>query len=472
MLSEFRESVVANRLVRHTFGISVLVGMSAACSDDDTHRTTLNARGSGGSAASMGGSGGGAGAPGRAGSGEATAMDAGVGPSDAGPVDRDVFRPEERAATPELVAMLQVPAGFRVNVFADQLQHARMLAVRDADVYLTRPEQGDVLRLRDTNADGVADERVTVASGLALVHGIVFRGADVYLATPNQVYRASVDAQGGFSAPAVLIPDLPDGGQHGNRTLGVGPDDALYISIGSSCDACRETDEEHATILRASLDGSSRAVFARGLRNTIGFGWHPTTGVLWGMDHGSDFRGGDVPPEELNRIEAGSDYGWPYCFGQRQVDPIIDDPPQGSKAAYCANTTPAALETQAHNAPIGLVFYTANGFPAEYRNNAFVAMHGSWNRYPPTGYSIVRIVFDSAGEPRRFEDFLGGFLIQNGAATFGRPAGINVAPDGSLLFSDDSNGVIYRVSYPGADADAGAGGGGVPAADAGAPDAG
>ena len=472
MRLHFYSNFASSRLLRHTASIAALLAGAAACSDDDTdsNRSSLRPTGGSGGTTAAGGSGGGNAGTAGSSSGGAAALPMDAGSGDAGTsIQADVFRPEERPSTPALLAGLTLPPGFRLNVFADQLEQARMLAVRGQDVYLTRPGQGDVVRLRDTNADGAADDRVSVATGLPLVHGIVFRGADVYLATPTEVFRASVDAAGGFGTPTPLISDLPDGGQHPYRTLGIGPDDALYISVGSDCDACPEPNPEHATLLRAAADGSSREVFARGLRNTIGFGWHPETNVLWGMDHGSDLRGGDVPPEELNRIEAGNDYGWPYCFGQRQLDPIIQDPPQMTKAAYCAGTTPATLETQAHNAPIGLVFYTASNFPAEYRNDAFVAMHGSWNRLPPTGYKVVRLVFDDAGQPQRFEDFVTGFLIEGGTATFGRPAGIGVAPDGTLLFTDDTNGVIYRVSYD-TGADAGAADAG--AVDAGAADAG
>jgi glucose/arabinose dehydrogenase len=198
-------------------------------------------------------------------------------------------------------------------------------------------------------------------------------------------------------------------------------------------------------MLRAGLDGSTRTVFARGLRNTIGFDWHPETGTLWGMDHGSDFRGDDLPPEELNRIVSGGNYGWPYCYGEREIDPIIQDPPGTTKEAYCAATLPSVLENQAHEAPIGMVFYDGTAFGAEYSGDAFVALHGSWNRFPPTGFEVVRIRFD-AGEPVAIEDFVSGFLIEGGNAQFGRPAGITVAPDGALIFSDDANGMIYRVA--------------------------
>jgi glucose/arabinose dehydrogenase len=156
--------------------------------------------------------------------------------------------------------------------------------------------------------------------------------------------------------------------------------------------------------------------------------------------------GGNVPPEELNRIESGKNYGWPYCYGNRQVDPVMPDPPDMTKEAFCATTEPPLLENQAHEAPIGFTFYTGTNFPAEYTGDAFVALHGSWNRFPPTGYKVVRLQFEN-GQPTAFQDFVTGFLIEDGKAHFGRPAGITVAPDGSLLFSDDINGVIYRVRH-------------------------
>jgi glucose/arabinose dehydrogenase len=356
-----------------------------------------------------------------------------------------IFRPERRDFTPERLAGLNVAPGFVVNAFATSLGNARMLAVHGEHVYVTRTEQGDVIRLQDSNDDGQSDSVTTVAQGLENVHGIAITGDQVYLATINEVMRGDIDTAGGFQNLTTIIDDLPDGGQHYRRTLGVGPDGALYISVGSSCDACAEPDPEHATLLRASLDGTTRSVFARGLRNTIGFDWHPSTNELWGMDHGSDMRGDDIPPEELNHLTQGSNYGWPYCFGARVVDPIIDDPTGTTKEAYCATTEPAVLAAQAHSAPIGLTFYAGTAFPEAYRDDAFVAFHGSWDRSVPVGYRVVRVRFE-AGEPVAFEDFVSGFLIENGAAFFGRPAGITTGPDGALLFSDDINGTIYRVA--------------------------
>lgn len=369
-------------------------------------------------------------------------------PGNSATVEGAITAPAQRAMTPALVNQLQLPAGFSVAVWADGLGNPRMMAFGpDGTLYVTRRQQGDVLALRDLNGDGRADEQQVVASNLTGVHGITVRDSALYLATPTHVYRADILSNGTLSAPQVIISDLPLGGQHPNRTLGFGPDGLLYITVGSTCNACDDNDE-NATMHRANADGSGRTVIATGLRNTIGFGWHPVSGQLWGMDHGSDWRGDDQPPEELNRIDVGGNYGWPFCFADRLVDRFIPTPPQGTtREAYCATTRGPVLTYQAHSAPIGMTFYTAGQFPAEYRNDAFVAMRGSWNRRQPTGYKIVRIQFNDGGQPVAISDFLTGFLIENGQAHFGRLAGVTVAPDGSLLVSEDTNGVIYRITY-------------------------
>jgi glucose/arabinose dehydrogenase len=371
---------------------------------------------------------------------------AGAG-GDAGGAGPEAFRPEERGFNQQAFDQLSLPAGFAINVYRTGLGNARMLGVHGEHVYVTQPAQGNVVRLMDVDGDGVAESQVVVAENLPMVHGIAFRGDDVFLANVHSVYRGTVAADGAFTGLSEIIDDLPDGGQHARRTLGVGPDQLLYISIGSDCDACAEPNPEHATLLRSSLTGqaaAARTIFAKGLRNTIGFGWHPVTGTLWGMDQGSDWRGDDLPPEELNAIAAGNDYGWPYCFGARVPDPIIQDPPGMTKAQYCAPTTAPVLLNQAHQSPIGLTFYEGSSFPERYQEGAFVAFHGSWNRKPATGYRVAFIPFVN-GQPSAIEDFVSGFLIDGGKATFGRPAGIAVAPDGALLFTDDTNGIVYRV---------------------------
>ncbi len=349
---------------------------------------------------------------------------------------------------------LTLPDGFQVNVFAQGLGNARWMAVMpDGFILLTRRQEGDVVALSDQDGDGMNDseEINVVASDLPYVHGITFNNGLVYLVTDTKLFTAEYLGGGSFGALQEIISDLPDAGQHPNRTLAFSPDGALFITVGSTCNACAETNPESATILRAQPDGSAREVFAEGLRNTIGFGWHPVTGELWAFDHGSDWRGDEQPPEELNRLEFDMNYGWPFCYGDRQPDVFIaSEPPGGTgRAAHCQTTVGPVLEYTAHSAPIGMVFYTAEQFPEDYRSDAFVAMRGSWNRNPPTGYKVVRVVFDDDGQPTGFEDFLTGFLIEDQLANFGRLAGLAIAPDGSLLIAEDQNGVIYRVSYTG-----------------------
>ena len=367
------------------------------------------------------------------------------------PVTGYMSTPTKRPFSDAIARSLTVPAGFEVSVFASGLGAPRMLAVGDdGTVYVTRRDSGDVLALRDGDGDGRADgtPRKVVAS-LPRVHGIAARGGSLYLATVKEVFVVDARAEGQPAEPRLIIGDLPDGGQHPNRTLDVGPDGMLYISIGSSCNACVETNDEHATILRAKLDGSERGVYARGLRNTVGWGWHPETREMWGMDHGSDWRGNDTPPEELNLIQSSAHYGWPFCYGDKVVDRLLaSDPPGATKEDFCPRTAGAMLTYQAHSAPIQMAFYGGSQFPAEYRNDAFVAMRGSWNREPPTGYKVVRVRFEN-GKPVRLSDFLTGFLSADRQSYSARLAGIAVARDGSLLVSDDTNGAIYRVAYTG-----------------------
>ena len=359
-----------------------------------------------------------------------------------------LVKPENRGFSEARAEQLRVPDGFGVNVFARDLGMPRMLAVsNDGTVYVTRRETDDVLALRDVDGDGRADATFPVVANLEGVHGITIHQGRLYLATVKEIYAAELLPDGSVGPLQLLVDDLPDGGQHPNRTIAFGPDGMLYVSVGSTCNACRETNEENATMIRAMPDGSRRTVIATGLRNTIGWGWHPETGQMWGMDHGSDWRGDDTPPEELNLIQEGGNYGWPYCYGDRTPDEYLAQDPRGTtKAQYCPTTVAPVVSYQAHSAPIGMVFYTGSQFPPEYRGDAFIAMRGSWNRNPPTGYKVVRLHFED-GWPTPLQDFLTGFLIEGGAAHFARLAGVAIAADGSLLVSDDTNGAIYRVSY-------------------------
>jgi glucose/arabinose dehydrogenase len=358
------------------------------------------------------------------------------------------FLPERRDFTPERLRQLKLPPGFKVNVFARDLGNPRMIAVGDDNtVYVTCHDQGRVVALRDKQNRGIADEQVAIVSDLKDVHGIVIHEGDLYLSTVHKIYKAHLLGGGKVEKPEPLKgPDLPDGAMHSKRTLGFGPDGMLYISVGSTCNNCQESNPENATILRAKADGTERRIFASGLRNTLGFAWHPGTHELWGVDNGSDDRGDQVPPEELNLIVEGGFYGWPWCFGNKQVDAMAPQPKGKTKEQVCETSIAPVLTYTAHAAPIAMTFYTGKQFPKDYTNDAFVVWRGSWNRLPPSGYCVTRVHFED-NKPVKIEDFLTGFLIENGRAQFARIAGIAMTRDGSLLVSDDENGIIYRVSY-------------------------
>lgn len=357
--------------------------------------------------------------------------------------------PIDIADDAELTGMLTAPDGVDVQVFARDLINPRMLAVSPAGhLYATRRSVGDVVMLKDHDGDGRADEVVTVASRAGM-HGIAFDGDTVFLATVNDVYTAEVAGDGTFGPLTRIINDLPDGGQHPNRTLAIGSDGMLYISAGSTCNACAETNPESATILRAKPDGTSRTIFASGLRNTIGFDWQPGSGQLWGMDHGIDWLGDEVQIEELNHIRQGNNYGWPYVYGMGEFNPQ-DNPPNGiSLETWAAMSTDPALGHTAHAAPMQMAFYDGAMFP-QWQGDAVVAMRGSWNRRPPSGYEVVRIDFER-GQPVGIEPLLTGFLVQDGDSWgyLGRLAGVAVAPDGAIFVSDDNRGIIYRLSATG-----------------------
>lgn len=363
------------------------------------------------------------------------------------PVSTHVFKPAKVPATEARVAQLKAPAGFKVSVFARELKNARMLAVAlDGRVYVSRRDTGDVLMLEDRNADGMADGAPVKVLDRPGAHGLAIKDGQLYVATVKEVFVAPLQPDGRAGEPKLLIGDLPDSGQHPNRTIAFGPDGMLYISVGSTCNACNESNPEHATLLRASPDGKSRVIVASGLRNTIGFDWHPTTGELWGMDHGIDFLGDDIQPEELNRIEQGRRYGWPHIWGDGQENPQSTPPGEVSKAQWKAASVPMVLSYTAHAAPMQMVFARGGGFPAEYAGDAFVTMRGSWNRKVAAGYEIVRVRFAN-GQPQRFEPFVSGFLTDGGRTHIARPVGLAWARDGALLMADDANGVIYRIAH-------------------------
>lgn len=368
-------------------------------------------------------------------------------------ISTHVFKPNKVAPTPERLSQIRAPDGFKVQPFATGLKNTRVIATApDGTVYVSRREQGDVLMLRDTNGDGRADGAPRVVANRPGAHGLAIHDNKFYLITVNEIFVSDIKADGTLAGLKLIIGDLPDGGQHGNRTIAFGPDGMLYISAGSTCNACNESNPESATMLRASPDGKTRTIYASGLRNTIGFDWKPDTAELWGLDNGIDFLGDEVQPEELNKIEQGKQYGWPHVWGAGGLNPQSTPVGGITKDQWKALSQPMVLGYAAHAAPMQLVFYrggySAKSFPGEYVGDAFATMRGSWNRKPASGYEIVRIHFDG-GKPQSITPFVTGFLTDGGKTHIARPMGLAVWKDGSLLMADDANGSIYRISYDG-----------------------
>ena len=360
-----------------------------------------------------------------------------------------IVKPDKVEATPARMAGIKAPPGFAVSVFASGLKNIRIIAVApDGTIYVSRRDQGDVLMFRDADNDGRADGPPVTVASRAGAHGLAIRDGKLYLATVKEVFVADILPDGRLSPLTLVIGDLPDAGQHPNRTLAFGPDGMLYISAGSTCNTCNESNPENATLLRASPDGKQRAIFASGLRNMIGFDWQPRTGELWGMDHGIDYLGDDEQQEELNKIELGKQYGWPHVYGAGGIYPQSTPPGDISKEEWKARSTPMVLGYTAHAAPMQLLFYRGANFPAEYQGHAFVTMRGSWNRSTPSGYEIVRVRF-ADGQAKSIEPFVGSFLADGGKTHIARPVGLAMAKDGSLLMADDANGVLYRIAYTG-----------------------
>ena len=364
-----------------------------------------------------------------------------------------IVQPALAPASDANLAQIRVPPGFRVTKFYEGLKNPRVLTVaKDGAVYVTRRDAGDCVMLKDLNGDGVAEVTSTVARRPQL-HGMCLSPDEskAWFVTIKELFVADRMPDGSFGPLKRLLDDLPDGGQHNNRTIVYGPDDMLYLSVGSTSNAANEENPESATILRISPTATERTIFARGLRNTIGFQFHPVTHQLWGMDNGIDWLGDHVSPEELNLIEKGKNYGWPVVYGKGEVNLHPQPPSDLTREEYQKLVTSPVLTYTPHAAPMQLQFYGAEQFPTEYRGDAFATMRGSWNRQPPSGYEVVRIHYEN-NRPVSIKPFVQGFLINSGGTYthFARPFGLAVAKDGSLLVGgDDKNGVIYRVAYTG-----------------------
>ena len=336
---------------------------------------------------------------------------------------------------------IRLPEGFRIDVYADKVPNARQMAWGDAGVlFVGSRRAGQVYAVVDEDGDQRAETVHVLASGLTMPSGLAFKEGDLYIADIGTIYRLAAIEDRLTDPPEldVVSDAFPKERHHGWKYLGFGPDGKLYVPVGAPCNICLEQD--FAEIRRINRDGSGMETIARGVRNSVGFDWHPDSGDLWFTDNGRDMLGDDLPPCELNHLsEVGQHFGYPFCHGRD-----VSDPEFGDQRA-CAEFRPPAQPLGPHVAPLGMKFYTGEMFPADYQGRIFIAEHGSWNRSKKIGYRVTMVTLDADQKAVAYETFAEGWL--QGEDNWGRPADIQLARDGSLLVADDQAGVIYRISY-------------------------
>lgn len=355
----------------------------------------------------------------------------------------NISLPDDEASDPGAnLDQIQLPDGFRIDVFADRLPEARSLELSpNGTLFVGTRNAGTVFALRDTTGDHGADVVHVIASELNSPNGVVWHDGALYVAEISRILRFDdIDARLDTPPdPVVVTDDLPDEGHHGWKFIDVGPDGKLYVPVGAPCNIC-DPEPPFASILRMNLDGTGRETVARGVRNTVGFTWHPETQHLWFTDNGRDWMGDDTPPDELNRVTtAGQHFGYPYVHGTSTLDPEF-----GSGADPSDYRAPVQ-ELGPHVAALGVEFVTSPAFPDAYRGDVLIAEHGSWNRSDKIGYRITRVRLDAQREAGGYEPFATGWL--QGESNWGRPVDLEWMPDGSLLVSDDQTGAIYRIAY-------------------------
>jgi glucose/arabinose dehydrogenase len=356
------------------------------------------------------------------------------------PIDMLTAAPNEDSLT-----QIKLPPGFKIAFFAQDLTNARSMAYSpNGTLFVGTRDAGKVYALRDTNGDFVADERYVIAKGLKMPNGVAFRNGDLYVAEVSRILKyanieAHLDQPG---EPEVIYDKFPKETHHGWKFIAFGPDGKLYVPVGAPCNICESEEEIFASITRMNPDGTDLEIVQHGVRNTVGFTWHPSTGELWFTDNGRDLMGDDIPACELNRAPTdGLHFGYPYCH---QGD--LPDPEFGEKRP-CADFVAPAQKLGAHVAPLGLEFYTGTQFPAAYQGRILIAEHGSWNRSKKAGYRIMQVTLNDDQEVVSYEPFAEGWLNTKTDDAWGRPVDLEYLPDGSLLVSDDFADAIYRISY-------------------------
>jgi glucose/arabinose dehydrogenase len=337
---------------------------------------------------------------------------------------------------------IKLPHGFEINFYAEKVDGARSMVLSpNGTLFVGSRGPGNVYAVLDRNKDNRADEVITISSGLNMPNGVAFKNGSLYVAEVSRVLRYDniEDRLKNPPEPVIIKDDYPTDTHHGWKFIRFGPDSMLYVPVGAPCNVCEKEDERYASITRIKPDGTGFEIFAKGIRNTVGFDWHPETKELWFTDNGRDWLGDNEPPDELNHApQKGMHFGFPYCHGNG-----ISDPGFG-RNRKCEEFTKPAMELGPHVASLGMRFYTGNMFPEEYKNQIFIAEHGSWNRSTPIGYrvTLVRVQNNKAV---KYEVFAEGWL-ENGEVS-GRPVDVLIMPDGALLVSDDYADAIYRISY-------------------------
>jgi glucose/arabinose dehydrogenase len=338
---------------------------------------------------------------------------------------------------------VKLPPGFSISLFSGNVPGARSMALSPGGVLYvgTRPE-GKVYALTDRNRDGRADRVFTIAAGLQTPNGVAWKDGALYVAEISRVLRFDgIDGRlENPPRPAVVTDAFPTDRHHGWKFIRFGPDGQLYVPVGAPCNVCDPENPIYSSITRISPRGGKPEIYARGIRNTVGFDWHPGTRELWLTENGRDRMGDDVPPDTLLRApKPGLHFGFPYCHAG-----TIPDPEFG-KNRKCSEFTAPVRNLAPHTAALGMRFYTGEMFPAEYRNQIFIAEHGSWNRSTPIGYRVT-LVRLQGNRAVSYEPFAEGWL-EKGGGRWGRPVDVEVMPGGALLVSDDEAGAIYRITY-------------------------
>ena len=343
---------------------------------------------------------------------------------------------------------LKVAPGFTLEVFAEGVENARQMAMTDKGSLLVGSRQaGNLYALPDRDHDYRADSVITLASGLRRPSGIALKGGDLYVADINLILKfPDIENHVQPRAPFEVVYDkFPSDGSHGWKYLRVAPDGTLTVPVGAPCNIC-DPKLPYAAIHSLNLETGKRTLIARGIRNSVGFDYHPVTGELWFTDNGRDMLGNEIPPEELNRVrKPGLHFGYPYIHAGTIPDP------QFGKGKKVTDFEPPVFTMPAHHAALGMTFIRQTVWPKKYHHAVVMAEHGSWNRDPASGYRVMAVLLDESGKPVGYEPLVEGWLEQGwlGSNVSGRPADVLELSDGSLLIADDKGGVIYRLRYTG-----------------------